>query len=224
MLPLPMVSPLHHLIQKICLFFRETKGHSAVEFSFIAPVMIGILFSSIEVTDGVMTNKHVSRASSMLADLTARARDEGEGPRLLETELRDIFRAADQIISGHGIDGATLRVACIERNEEDDGYTVLWSKELKQSSGVMTAPTNAAFAADTNFTQLGDNRILAADEGLIAPGDHLIVAEVRYPFKSSLSNIVFDEFSMRSFEIRLPRSGQTVHLCQSVDQCTDDDD
>lgn len=203
---------------------RRQDGHAAVEFSFIAPVMIlGILFSSIEVTDGVMAKKHIDRATSTLSDLVSRTRRDSGTVRISSTELRDIFIASDQIISNYGIEGATMRVTAIERNENDNGYTVIWSKQLSQGSVDMSDPSEAGYTPGATFTNLPDNRILPAAQGLVESGDHLVVAEVSYPFKSTLSKFVLDEFQMYAMEIRIPREGRQIHFCTSANQCTDDE-
>ncbi|MEM6649176.1 MAG: TadE/TadG family type IV pilus assembly protein [Pseudomonadota bacterium] len=206
-------------------FKRKQDGHAALEFSFIAPIMIfGILFSSIELTDGIMAHKHVDRSASTLADLVSRTRRESGTVRLQKAELEDIFIASDKIIQNYGIDGALMRVTSIERNESDDGYTVVWSKELTQGSTSMSNASQAGYIPGGAFTGLSSNMIIPDADGLVEPGDHLVVAEVSYPFKPSFSEFIISDFDMKANEIRLPREGRVIHFCESDDDCTDDDD
>lgn len=207
---------------RLLSFCRETKGHAAVEFSFIAPVMVAMFFGSIEVTDGVMANKYISRATSSLVDLTSRARRIDGEVLIFKDDMTDIFIASSQIIESYGIEGATMRIIVIERTAEDDGYEVVWSKEYQQGTSAMTDPTQAPYTPGSNFTELRANKILDASDGLIDPGDHLVVAEIDYSFKSSLSNVMFEGLEFDLQEIRLPREGRTLHFCNAEDDCTND--
>jgi Flp pilus assembly protein TadG len=44
----------------ISRFARDRRGVSAVEFAFVAPVMIGLYLGCVEVSDGVAVDRKVS--------------------------------------------------------------------------------------------------------------------------------------------------------------------
>ncbi len=214
-----MMSFFRPLIRR---FARSQNGHAAVEFSFIAPVCLTILFGAMEVTDGVTTNKYVEHATAMIADLTARTPIEGGEVKIYEDELEDIFRAATQILNGHGIEGARMRITSLERNASDDGYEVVWSQEVLPGSSVMTTTVDADYAAGSAFTNLGPNQILDTDIGLMDPGHHLILAEIEHEFTSKLSSIKYSNLKLKGTQIRLPRSDLQIHFCTEGDECTND--
>ena len=56
-------------------FGRDRRGVSAVEFAFIAPVMIGLYLGCVEISDGVGADRKVSLTAAALANLTAQATD-----------------------------------------------------------------------------------------------------------------------------------------------------
>lgn len=204
-------------------FGRSENGHAAIEFSLIGPVMIAMFFSCIEVTDGLMTNKHIVRATSALADLTARTRINGGVIHLQESELEDIFIASGEIVAGYGISGATMTVTAIERNEDNTDYIVVWSRRMAGGSNVVSMPEGEDYTPGGSFTRLGNNTVLDANASLLLPGDHMVVAEVQYTFRSSLSQIVYNPLNFDQMEIRLPREGQQIHLCTANGSCTDDE-
>lgn len=50
-------------------FAREARGVAAVEFAFIAPIMILLFVGTIELSAGISTNRKLSRVSSAVSDL-----------------------------------------------------------------------------------------------------------------------------------------------------------
>ena len=60
-----------HIIGWLSRFARDRRGVSAVEFAFIAPVMIGLYFGCAEISDGVAADRKVSLIAGALANLAA---------------------------------------------------------------------------------------------------------------------------------------------------------
>lgn len=50
-------------------FCTDRRGVAAIEFAFLAPVLLAMYFVTMEVSQGIETNKKVSRIASMVADL-----------------------------------------------------------------------------------------------------------------------------------------------------------
>jgi Flp pilus assembly protein TadG len=55
----------------ISRFARDRRGVSAVEFAFIAPVMIGLYLGCAEISDGVAADRKVSLVAGALSNLTS---------------------------------------------------------------------------------------------------------------------------------------------------------
>ncbi|WP_342214186.1 TadE/TadG family type IV pilus assembly protein [Aminobacter anthyllidis] len=47
----------------------DKRGVAAIEFAIIAPLLLSLYFVTMEVSQGIETNKKVSRVGSMVADL-----------------------------------------------------------------------------------------------------------------------------------------------------------
>ncbi len=54
---------------------ENEKGVAAVEFALLAPVLIAILFGSVEVSQAVTIDRKVTQAASTIADLVAQSAD-----------------------------------------------------------------------------------------------------------------------------------------------------
>src|SRR5690606_29147070 len=53
----------------IARFGRDRRGIAAIEFALIAPILLALYFLTMEVSQGIETNKKLSRLGSTVADL-----------------------------------------------------------------------------------------------------------------------------------------------------------
>ena len=74
-------------------FGRDRRGVSAVEFAFIAPVMIGLYLGCAEISDGVGADRKVSLTAAALANLAAQA------TAISTADMSNIFDASSAIIA-----------------------------------------------------------------------------------------------------------------------------
>jgi len=63
-----MTTTLRAKIRKLC---HDRRGVAAIEFAFIAPILMIMYFVTMEAADAIETSKKVSRLSSMVGDLIA---------------------------------------------------------------------------------------------------------------------------------------------------------
>lgn len=57
------------LLKQAYRLIRDRRGVAAVEFAFIAPLLLSMYFVTMEVSQGIEANKKVGRIGSMVADL-----------------------------------------------------------------------------------------------------------------------------------------------------------
>jgi Flp pilus assembly protein TadG len=88
-------------------FGRDRRGVSAVEFAFIAPVMIGLYLGCAEISDGVAVDRKVSLTAGALANLAAQA------STISVTEMTNILDASSAIIAPYDPGKLTLTVTCL---------------------------------------------------------------------------------------------------------------
>jgi Flp pilus assembly protein TadG len=130
-------------------FGRDRRGVSAVEFAFIAPVMIGLYLGCVEISDGAAVDRKVSLVAGALANLTASC---GSGNAnsgscanniLSATEMNNILAASSAIIAPYNAANLTMTVSCLSV-DANKNVTMKWSTGTLQS-GSVTIP--AALAA-----------------------------------------------------------------------------
>ena len=135
--------------RKIRRFGRDRRGVSAVEFAFIAPVMIGLYLGCVEISDGVAVDRKVSLVAGALANLTASCGSSNANSGscanniLSATEMNNILAASSAIIAPYNAINLTMTVSCLSV-DANKNVTMKWSTGTLQS-GSVTIP--AALAA-----------------------------------------------------------------------------
>jgi Flp pilus assembly protein TadG len=102
-------------------FGRDRRGVSAVEFAFIAPVMIGLYLGCVEVSDGVAADRKVSLTAGVLANLSARV------ATISTAEMTNILDASSAIIAPYDAGKLKMTVSCLSI-DANKNVTVKWSE------------------------------------------------------------------------------------------------
>ena len=165
-------------------FRRDQRGVSAVEFAFIAPVLILIYFSVAELSQAMLAERKVAHAASAVGDLVAQT------GTTTKSGLTDVYAAATSVLSPFSATPLQLRVTSV-KTDANNAATVDWS--------------NA-----TGMTQLSNGASVTLPTNLLAANQYVIMAEAKYTYTSPLSSlfktpIVFDQ----TFYLR-PRMTQSV--------------
>jgi len=165
-------------------FARARQGTAAIEFVFIAPVMLLILFGSIEVVDLYRAERAATLSVSALADLTARTRG-------MDDTQRDIVFAASGAMLAPFNDDTTVGMRLSSLLNDDGDYEVQWS--------VTNGHGPAAFEPGDTYesSMFGDPP--ARD------GDTIIVSELNFDYTPRLSRFVVNSVSFDRIAYRRPR-------------------
>ena len=116
-------------------FREEARGVAAVEFAFIAPIMILLFVGTIELSAGVATNRKLSRLSSTIGDLITQSQT------LTQNDINNIMDVSSKIMYPYK-DPVTIVVTGIEINSSGQAK-VKWSQ---------SEPTGSAKATGSNYT------------------------------------------------------------------------
>ena len=137
---------------------KDRRGTAAVEFAFVAPVMILMYYGLAELTQGMMADRRAAHVASAIGDLVA------QDTVINTTEMTDVFNVGKAIIAPFPTSGLSMRVTSI-RKDSSGALQVMWSK----SSGSMSVLTTVA----------------SVPAGLIANNESVILAESSYVYNSS---------------------------------------
>lgn len=137
---------------------KDRRGAAAVEFAFVAPVMILMYYGLAELTQGMMADRRASHVASAIGDLVA------QDTMINTSEMNDIFNVGKAIIAPFPTTGLSMRVTSI-RKDASGGLQVMWSEGYGSMGKVTT--------------------VASVPANLIANNESLILAESSYVYNSA---------------------------------------
>lgn len=170
-------------------FARSCSGIAALEFAFIAPVMIILFFGVVEGSNALSVSRRVSLAANTLADLVS------QESSLTAAQANDLFTGVEQII-GQGDVDADVTIVSLVYDANQDKVVIDWSRN--NSGGTPYAP--------------GSEYAGLADASLLDETSSLIVAEIRYAYESALTRRIIGPIDFEKFATRWPRRSARVQM------------
>lgn len=134
---------------------RDRRGSAAVEFAFIAPVVLLMYYGMVEASQGLLANRRAGHVATAVGDIVAQ-----DGQTTI-AQVNEIFDIAGAIFRPLPTNTLSIRVTSI-KIETDGTQTVLWSQtkgSLPVLSGTVTdvppamvVPGAGVIRADTAYT------------------------------------------------------------------------
>lgn len=164
---------------------RDTRGVAAVEFAFLAPILILFYFSMVEFCQGYMALKRTGHVASMVADLVSQA------DALSKDQVEDILDIGDVIMRPFPTTDLNQRVSSVTRISATQ-YEVNWSVGRGMDGEKLTV-ADAKIPSD-----------------MLADGESVIVTEATYDYKSPFDQVApyFTHFSRMAY-LR-PRTAEVI--------------
>ncbi|RST87501.1 pilus assembly protein [Aquibium carbonis] len=104
---------------------RDRKGVAAIEFAFIAPLLLVTYFMTMEVSQGLEVSKKTGRIAIIVGDLVTQQQS------LNKADLDSIMRIGEAVIQPYSRSAPSVYVTAIEiSDEEKPKATVAWSRKL----------------------------------------------------------------------------------------------
>lgn len=149
-----------NLRRRFYRFGNEKKGLAALEFAILAPMMIFVLFGSIDLLDMLDTNRRVENAAASLADVVARDTE------ITDDEVDGFWAALDTLMfPNEGVD-VDMRITSVSVQSSTTAV-VVWSE------GQGLAPRLS-------------NSTVALPAGMMMPGTSIIFAEAEMEYGGPL--------------------------------------
>jgi Flp pilus assembly protein TadG len=168
--------------------FRRTQaGSAAVEFGFIAPVLLTLYTGSIEIIQALIINRQVGLVASTVANITAQYTTISA-----TADIPDILTAATQILAPYSTTPLKVVVSSITIDANSKA-TVLWSK------------TKNGTARTTGST-------ITVPASLIVPSSGLVLAEVTYAYTPVVDWIKMGTITLSGATYMVPRDSTQVNL------------
>jgi Flp pilus assembly protein TadG len=148
------------LIRRLRRFARAKKGLAALEFAIIAPMMIFLLFGSVDLIDVLGADKRAQNAAASLADVVARDTE------ITNSELTGLWAALDVLMYPDSASTMQIRLTSV-RIDTANSARVVWS----EGHGMTARVANSSITLPAQ---------------MMTPGTSVIVAESVYPYQSLL--------------------------------------
>jgi Flp pilus assembly protein TadG len=146
---------------------RAQRGVSAIEFALIAPVMVLMLFGSIEISQAISVDRKVTVAASTLGDLAAQT------DKVSCADLKQMAGITKSVFAPYTASNPSFVVAALVLS--NGVPTVEWSQSIDETGGCTAVPTGHAL-------KVGNS--VAVDTALFAPNGSLVVGEVSIQYIS----------------------------------------
>jgi Flp pilus assembly protein TadG len=165
-------------------FRVDARGVVAVEFAFIAPILILMYFGIAEFTQAMIVKRRVAHVASTIGDLTARVTN------VSTAETTEIFGVARTIITPLATSPLKMRVTSITANAAG-AARVDWSDA-------------------SNWTTLTPGSTVTVPAGVLAANQSVVRADVQYTFDSTLRVVMPNGMTFTQTYYMRPRLSTSV--------------
>ena len=155
-------------------FGVNTAGVAAIEFAYLAPLLILATFGTFEVARAVLMHKRFQRVSAMVGDLVAREQQIGTNVNQARAEMDGIMASAQHVMKPFST--TTLKVSVMAIRAKSDDAT---KTKIEWSYGFQGGAEPAQCA----------NKGMPAT-GMITQGNAAIMVEAQYTYTPLLANLV----------------------------------
>jgi Flp pilus assembly protein TadG len=187
-------------------FLADWSGVAAVEFAYLAPLLMLMTFGTFEMARALIVQKRFQRAASMVADLVARQDQTdplGATASAARSTLSGIMISAQHVMQPYSSTPLTLNIYQLWASPTDATQTKIeWAYQY---------PTNAS-------TGCGNLKSMPAS-GMLATNGRAIVVEATYQYTPLLTNIIPGLVHQTTWADKmalLPRNGPTVYFIPSL--------
>lgn len=117
---------------------RDRRGVAAVEFAFIAPVLLSLYFVTMEVSQAIEVNKKVGRVGSMVADLLTQQQ------ATTRSEVEAVMKIGQSILQPYNRSNPKITVTAIQITDENSPKVlVAWSRKMENGAVAGGAAKNS---------------------------------------------------------------------------------
>ncbi len=158
-------------------FRTDRRGIAAIEFAFLAPVLIIAFIGTLELSEVITVNRKVTHAISTVGDLI------GRSETISTTELNNIFDATEAVMSPYPTDRLKIVVATVKADNRGKPKVV-------QSRARNTAPWPE-----------GATPPVAIPEGIDYSTQEILVTQAKYDYEAVFGSLAKDIIGRSSFAL-----------------------
>jgi Flp pilus assembly protein TadG len=165
-------------------FTSDRRGSAAVEFAFVAPLMILLYYGLAETTQGMIANRRAAHVASTIGDLVA------QDTQVTQTEINDVFNVGKALIAPFPTGTLSMRITNVKADATGTPK-VTWSK----GTGTLPALTGT---------------VSGLPVGLIAANESVVMSEATYTYASPIQKTMTSPITFTQKYFLKPRKGSEV--------------
>lgn len=182
-------------------FRRNTAGVAAVEFAFIAPLLMLMTFGTFEVTRALIMHQRFQKATAIIGDLVAREQQLGTNTAEAKAQLTSLMTAAQQAMAPYSSSSLQMGIYQFRAKSDDANKSrVEWSYAY---NNMTVQPCTLTYSS---------NSIVPAN--LLSKGDAAIIIDAKYQYTPLLANLLPKFMSRMTWTDRItfaPRYGSVLY-------------
>lgn len=182
----------NNISNRVAVAFRrllaERDGVAAVEFAYIAPILLIMLMATFELSRAVSIDRRLNSVSAMASELVAREE------QIDEEDLKNIYTSLDYAMKPY--DDNSLVVRLMQVRTDNSGATkVEWSTEMNATTVVDTGGGGGGGGSTSLPEPYPKCSSFSLDPELQQNGTRVVVAEVGYNYQPVFGSFIYREFS-----------------------------
>lgn len=165
----------------------DARGVAAVEFGYIAPVMMLMLLGTIEVSRAVAIDRRFGLATSMVADLIGREK------KMTAADLNAIYNIVAHLMQPYPATTLKIKVVPVKANPSNASNTEVYAATNNRPSynGAPLPPKCSAYTVTA---------------GLLGAGQSVIVVESQYGYQPLLTGNIIQAATWTDKAVVAPRN------------------
>jgi Flp pilus assembly protein TadG len=131
-------------------FLRDKSGASAIEFAFVVPLMLVMYLGTMELGQGIETNKKVARSASMIGDLIT------QETSLTKSQIDGVLVVGESILQPYYRSRPMITITALRFNNASPPVaTVVWRRKITNGAITGTGATTETVAVPTQLRTAG---------------------------------------------------------------------
>jgi len=147
---------------------KDRRGVAAIEFAFIAPILLVLFFGTVEITGAIAIKRRVTTTARALSDLTAQA------AVVNDADFANFFAASSGIMMPYSTTPITMTVSLLYVDPSSGQVRVEW---MKGYNATALAPGTPVSVPSGLISRDANNKVL--------PNQYLIYSHVTYLYTNA---------------------------------------
>jgi Flp pilus assembly protein TadG len=186
------------MLRRCARFLKNKDGLAAIEFAFLAPVLVTFLLGSVEISNALECRQKVTSLASSAADLVAQTSS------VSATDMTNIFNAVTAIM--YPFTGTTSIVISSVASDGNGGGTVTWSQA--QNGTALAVGTTVALSQQIMLTCVATPTPTCSNCAKNACS--VIMAQISYSYTSPLGKFFVGSVPLTDSFFARPRKSVSV--------------